>query len=790
MRYLIIALYSIVPYMVLAQDGIVKGKVVDATTNEALPFVNVVVTGTTTGTTTDEYGLFAFKGLQPGFITLTVSFIGYQTAISRDIMVSKSAPVYLEVELQSQSKELEEVVVKTKLNRKTEESPVSLNSFGIREIETSPGSNRDISKVIQSYPGVGSTPSFRNDVIIRGGGPSESRFFLDGVEIPNLNHFSTQGSSGGAVGILNADLIGSVNFYSGAFPASKGNALSGIFEFTQIDGNRDRQKFKASLGASELSFTADGPVGSKSSYIASFRRSYLQFLFSALGLPFLPTFNDYQVKYRTRFNTKNEFTLVSIGALDQNRLNTSHKDPTPEQSYRLGYLPESDQWSYTIGGVYKHYGERSNHTLVVSRNMLDNSSYKYESNDDTKAKILDYTSQEIENKLRYEITTRVENYKFTYGISSELARYTNETHQKLTTKGNVYQVDYNSTLDIIKYGIFGQVSGKYLRERLTLSLGARVDATDYDESMRNPLNQISPRFSASYQLTEKLSLNANTGRYYQLPAYTALGYRTTDGTLQNKLNKLTYIESTHFIDGIELRITDNIVFTAEAFLKLYKNYPFSVTDSISIASKGADFGVIGDEALTSTGKGKSYGVEFMNRTRARWFNATLAYTIVRSEFLNKYGNYVPTSWDSRHILTLTVTAQFKKYWSAGLKWRYVGGLPYTPYNLEYSSRTQVWDASGKPVQDLDRLNSERFNPFHQLDLRVDKRFYWQKLSFMVYIDVQNIYNFKAESQDIVLPLQDESGNNILADDGMHYTMQSLSNTTGTILPTIGLMVEF
>jgi len=789
-KQIILLAFLNMPLLVWGQGGSIKGKVLDATNNQPLPFVNVVVTGTTIGTTTADDGTFLIKGIAPGFTTLTASFVGYQTTKSRDIMVSAAAVAYVEITLASGTKELEEVVVKAKLNRKTEESPLSLKSIGIREIETNPGSNRDISKVIQSYPGVGSTPSFRNDVIIRGGGPSESRFYLDGVEIPNLNHFATQGASGGAVGILNADLIGGINFYSGAFPASRGNALSGVFEFSQIDGNRDRMKIKGSVGASEVSLTADGPIGEKSSYIVSVRRSYLEFLFGLLKLPFLPTFNDYQVKYRTRFNSKNEFTLVSIGAFDQSRLNTSIDNPTEKQAYILSYLPVNDQWSYTIGGVYRHFNEKSNHTLVVSRNMLNNRTYKYENNDETRPKTIDYTSQESENKLRYEVMTRVENYKFTYGVSSELARYSNETHQRVVSNGDVLQIDYNSTLDVLKYGAFGQASGKYLGDRLTLSLGTRLDANTFDGSMRNPFNQFSPRFSVSYQLTEKLSLNANTGRYFQLPAYTALGYRTSEGILENKRNNITYIASNHFIDGVEYRLTENVVFTVEGFLKLYDHYPFSVRDSISLANKGADFGVIGDEELVSTGKGRTYGVEFMNRTRTKWLSTTLAYTIVRSEFEDKNEVYVSSSWDSKFILTATAMAQLKRNWSVGLKWRYVGGLPYTPYNLEYSARKQVWDATGKAVDDLARLNSRRFNPFHQLDVRVDKRYYWQKLSFMFYVDIQNLYNFKSESKDIVLPQKNANGSNMLTSDGQEYVLESIPNSSGTVLPTIGLMVEF
>ena len=224
----IIFLLLTLPFTLFAQNASLKGRVVDAITNEPLPFVNVLVSGTTTGTITDLDGNFVFNGLNPGFVRIEASFVGYKKAISSEIEVSVANTNFIEIQLEESKEEIEEVTVTASPFRKTEESPVSLRSIGIGEIEKSPGANRDISKVIQSFPGVQSTPAFRNDVIIRGGGPSESRFYLDGVEVPFINHFATQGASGGPVGIINADFLREVNYYAGAFPANRGNALSGV----------------------------------------------------------------------------------------------------------------------------------------------------------------------------------------------------------------------------------------------------------------------------------------------------------------------------------------------------------------------------------------------------------------------------------------------------------------------------------------------------------------------------------------------------------------------------------
>jgi hypothetical protein len=253
-------------------------------------------------------------------------------------------------------------------------------------------------------------------VIIRGGAPNENRFYLDEVEVPNINHFQTQGGSGGPVGMINVDFIKDVEFYSGAFPSNKGNAISSLFEFHQKDGRNDHLGLTATIGSSDLGLTLEGPVGTKSTFIFSVRRSYLQLLFKALALPFLPTYNDYQLKYKFRFDQKNELSIISLGALDNFKLNLG-ADSTDLQRYILGNIPTNNQWNYTIGAIYRHFGKNNFVTGVVSRNMLDNKSEKYFNNDDSTPEnlLLNYRSQEIENKFRLENDYYKNKLKINYG---------------------------------------------------------------------------------------------------------------------------------------------------------------------------------------------------------------------------------------------------------------------------------------------------------------------------------------------------------------------------------------
>ncbi|MDP2890791.1 MAG: TonB-dependent receptor [Bacteroidota bacterium] len=794
MKKLILLVIILISYQTAlqAQQATLKGRVFDAVSNEPLPFVNVIVTGTTIGTATDIDGNFQLVGLSPGFVRIQASFVGYQSALSAQIEVSNAKVAFLEIQMEQTDTKIEEVTVNASPFRKTEESPVSLKTIGIAEIEKSPGANRDISKVIQSFAGVLSSPSFRNDIIIRGGGPSESRFYLDGVEVPNINHFATQGASGGAVGILNADLIREVNYYSGAFPSNRGNALSGVFEFAQVDGNADKLRFRGSLGAAEVSATFDGPLSEKTSFIVSARRSYLKLLFTALKLPFLPTFNDMQFKVKTRFDAKNELTFIGLGALDQNELNLDIKNPDEQQTYILGQLPENNQWSYTLGAVYKHFRDNSYQTMVVSRSQLSNTATKYFENDESSEsnKILDYTSQEVENKIRFENNMRMDGFKANIGANIDFAQYRNTTLQKRFYDGNILNVNYDTELNLIKYGLFGQVSHVFWAERLTLSAGFRMDANNYSSGMNNPLKQFSPRISASYQLTPEWSLNLNTGRYFQLPAYTTLGYQQNNEFV-NKNNQLKYISADHYIGGLEFKPATAVQFSVEGFFKNYQDYPFSVRDQISLANKGADYGVIGDEEVTSTSKGRAYGGEFQARiSSAKGYNLNLSYTLVRSEFQDGNNQYIVSAWDSKHILSMTGSAALKRGWQVGTRFRFVGGLPYTPYDLNRSSLISAWNLSGGPYLDNSKLNSNRFGVFHQLDVRVDKAYYLKKMTLKVYLDIQNLYNFQAQSLDIVLRETDANGNFLTADNGTRYVLRSVKNPSGTVLPTIGVQIEF
>jgi len=784
-------LLSIITNIAFGQSGKIEGRVYDERNNEPLPFTNIVIYGTQIGSLSDLDGKFIFTGLQPGFIRLAVSSVGYKLYVTEEIQVTNAKTAFIDIPMQQVAIQTEEVVIAATPFVVKKESPVSLRTLSLSEIEKTPGGNRDISKVIQSFPGVASTPAYRNDVIVRGGGSSENRFYLDGIEIPNINHFATQGASGGPVGIINTDFIREVDFYSGAFPANLGNALSSILSMKQIDGSKDKLNFRGSVGATDLALTADGPLGNNSTFIASVRRSYLQFLFDAIGLPFLPTYNDYQLKVKMKINDKNEIVVISLGALDKNRLNTGIENPDETQRYILGYLPVNEQWNYTIGLNYKHFRKNSFENFILSRNMLNNVSYKYLDNNENKIKLLDYKSQEIENKFRYENTRTINGFKLVFGAGVELNKYNNTTDRKVFVVDTLFSFSYFSDFNLFRWNIFGQTSKSFINDRLTLSFGFRMDANSYSKEMSNLLKQFSPRFSASYILTEKFTLNFNTGRFFQPPAYTTLGYKDNNGELVNKNNKLTYLQADHLVAGLEWRPEEDARITLEGFYKNYSKYPFSLADSIALASKGGDFGTVGDEEVISVGMGHAYGAELLVQEKdLAGFNIILSYTFVRSEFKDFYGKYIPSAWDNKHLLNLTVRRTFAKSWDIGFKWRFVGGSPYTPYDMNKSSLIYAWDANGRGYLDYNKFNSLRFKPFHQLDIRIDKSFFFKKWSLVVYADVQNVYNFQAEQQEFLLNTDINGKVMFDPNDPTRYILRSVQSTAGTVLPTLGIIIDF
>lgn len=799
MKYSFIVFILFLISHVQSQVGIVRGKVVSASSNVGLPLVKIQLLDQQIGAISSEDGSYEIKGIAPGVYSFKASSPGFKDQIINEITVTNARSIDLDFFLEVIVIEQKEVTIRANRFQRNVESPLSLKSLNATEIERLPGANRDVSKVIAALPGVASRATFRNDIIIRGGSPGENKFYLDGIEVPNINHFATQGSSGGPVGLLNVNFIREVDFYSGAFPANRANGLSSVISFKQKDGNKDGLITNFALGSSDAALTFDGPIGKKINFIFSARRSYLQFLFAALKLPILPTYNDFQYKVNVKLNDKNKISFIGLGAIDDFRLNTTVNDnitDTIQREYNdfiLGNLPLQKQWNYTLGINYSHTSKNSVQTIVLSRNMLNNTSSRYKDFIETEAnKLQDYSSFEAENKLRMEHTYLNNGWKWNVGLGYEYARYFNSTFNKITVQGNPLTIDFKSDLFMSKAALFSQLSKGFFGEKVNLSVGIRSDISNYSTGMMNPFNQLSPSFSINYRITPSFALNANVARYHQLPSYTILGYRDMAGDLVNKSNNLTYIQADHFVFGAEYLTKLNSRFTLEGFFKKYDKYPFSIKDSISLANVGSDFGIVGNEAVSSNSKGRTYGAEFLYQQKLfKGFYAILAYTFVVSEFKDKNNLYVPTAWDSKNIVSFTGGKRFKKGWEVGFRWLFSGGSPYTPYDVETSTLKQNWDINGFGILDYNALNTKRESSFHQLNVRVDKKIFLNRMNLNFYLDIQNAYGFKAKLAPILLVETDNNGTPIEdPNDATRYKAKFVENASGIVQPTIGIIVEF
>lgn len=796
----------------LSAQGRISGRVINRNTQEPLFRINLILEPGARFAISDSAGSFRIADLKPGVYTLTASGVGFQTRVFPNLVITSGNEIVQEIELDPVVKELKEVAIGTKKNTAkaaTLESPLSIQRLTTEEIRANPGGNFDISKVIQSLPGVGggvAGGSFRNDILIRGGSPSENVFYLDGIEVPIINHFSTQGSGGGPQGILNVSFIEEVKLSTSAFDAKYDNALSSVFQFKQKNGNTEKLQGNFRLSATDAAITLDGPLSKKTTFLASARRSYLQFLFEAIDLPIRPNYWDFQFKSTTRLNEKTTLSVLGIGSIDEFSFGVP-REATPEKLYVLNSNPLIQQKSYTIGATLKRLVTGGYWNLSVSRNRLNNQADKYEDNQDpdNSPRTAEIRSLETENKLRWEVVKNRNGIKYSYGAVLQYVQFDNSFYQLLRPRivdgsGNVLQpesfISSLTDLGFWRYGGFAQVGGRLFDGRLAWSGGVRVDANGLSNSESNPFRQLSPRMSVSYALAEKWNLSASFGLYYRLPSYTMLAYQDPLSSNNQLLNPGDYIRSAHGAAGVEFLPDLFTRITLEGFYKRYSNYPISVTDGISLANKGTDFGAVGNEPVLATGTGRAYGIEvlYQQKLTKRLFGV-FSGTFYRSEFTGLSGRYAPASWDNKLLISATGGYKLGKDWELGMKFRYQGAAPYTPYDPVASRYS--YQLLGVGVFNYAQLNTLRLPAFHAADLRIDKKWNYRKVTLDVFLDVTNVYASKAAGiPQYTFKRTDDNTSFVTTDgqpvkaDGSNAIPVLLENRDGRALPTIGLIVEF
>ena len=798
MRLLLLIAVLMSPLASSAQQAVLQGTVRDRASQEPLSGVTVVLDGTDPliGAVTDLNGRFRIAAPASSY-NVRFSYVGFRTEVRFNLVLTTGNATVITVEMEEDRLSLGEVQVTADraTSAATVETPLSIQRLTLEEIRSNPGGNFDISKVVQTLPGVGASVGAgpRNDLIIRGGAPNENVYYLDGIEIPVINHFATQGSSGGPQGLLNVSFIEDVTMSTSAFDARYDNALAAVFDFRQRDGNRENFQGNFRLSGTEVALTSEGPIGETGTYLASVRRSYLRFLFEAIDLPIRPDYWDSQFKVSWEPDPKTRVTVLGVGALDEFFF-AAPAESTPEKEAVLRGNPIINQWNYTVGASVRRLVTDGYVNVALSRNEFDNSLVRWEDarTGDPDALALDADSREIETKLRADINLFKNGWKLAGGVNLQRSEYTSDYFGRIR-RIPLVEATFATDLAFWRMGGFVQTSRPFFDDRLTVSAGIRTDMDSFTDDGMNPVQTLSPRVALSYQLNSKTFLNASVGRYHKIPIYTVLGYRDNTGALVNKDNR--YTRSDHFVAGIEHLPKSGVRLTLEGFYKNYSRYPVSVRDGISLANAGAETGAIGNERTVTIGEGRAYGAEFLAQQK---FNGkvygVLAYTWVNSEFAGLDGRFLPSSWDSRHILSTLFGWKMGRGYELGVKYRYLAGFPYTPYDLAASQANYL--STGNAVFDYSRLNSERLRAFSQLDVRIDKKWNFNNLTVDLFLDLQNLLMAKSPALATYTFDRNADGSYVTTDgqpiraDGSNAIPLLIPNDDPFFLPSIGFIVEF
>ena len=744
----ILSLLLVLPTLLFSQiDGSINGYVYDSKSQLALLGANVIIEGTEKGAISDENGFFEITNISPKSYNLSVSYVGYQSKKIFNIIIKSKGNQTLEILLVESSEELEEIILYESPFKKSIETPLSVNTFSRVEIESYPGADNDVTKVVQSMPGLSpSVGGFRNDIIIRGGAPNETVYYLDEIEIPNINHFSTQGSAGGPQGMINISFINEVTLSTSAFGVEYDNPLSGVLQFNQKNGNPKEISGNFRFGASDSAITIEGPFSksedNKTTFIFSARKSYLQFLFELIGLPIRPDYWDFQWKVNHKIDDYNSINFIGLGAIDDFSVEAPDDFDFTQQSF-LEQVPIIQQNSTTngISWIRKFKEKKGQFILALSTNKLKNIFSRYVDNENLNGLYFRNDSHEWETKLRLKTVNYVNDWKISWGGNIQYSDYFNNTSDLYN------QAEYITKFNFYKYGLFGNISKSFFENKLDVSIGIRSDEDTFSSGSKLT-NNLSPRLSTSLSISKdrRLKWNSSLGTYYKIPVYTVLGFKNNLGEFANQ--DAQYTKSNHFVTGFDYALGNASKISVEGFLKKYDQFPISVVDGVSLANKGADFEVLGNENIVTDGKGNTRGLEFLFQQKlTNNFYGIFSYTFFKSEFTDINGNYLPSVWDSKHLSSFSGGYKLKKNWEISSRWRFSGKTPYVPYDLDASLANYP-----NMILDYSQLGNVKLGNFSQLDIRFDKKWNKENISINFFIEILNLLAQKIPSPSEYLSL--------------------------------------
>ncbi|HSG99203.1 MAG TPA: TonB-dependent receptor, partial [candidate division Zixibacteria bacterium] len=546
------------PQSATAQTGAIKGQVLDAETMAPVVGATVMIVETQDGTAADASGSFTITDLAPGSYTVRVQSVGYAAQSLTDIIVRSNRSTPVPVRLALSAVALEGQTVETGYFRDSEEKQTSTIGFSTEEIRRSPGSAGDVSRIMFVLPSVAKVNDMVNNLIVRGGSPHENAFYLDGIEIPNINHFPFRGTTGGAIGLLNVDFIQDVEFSAGAFPATYGNRMSSVMDLQFREGTRDGFDGQLDLNFAGFGAAGEGPIGTKGSYLVSARRSYLDLLVDAVGIGVAPRYSDYQGKAVYDLSPAHRLSLIGVGSTDF--IEFDREDALDIDDLVYG---EYDNYLYAAGVNWRWLWGRSGYsTTSLSTLGTRQKSLFYETN----------TTKLWQRETALERAVQIRNvnhvrlspsHHVEVGVEGKhrFDDYDTYTAEGTNPAGDtVPPIAYQKNVNADEVGAFVSYTWQ-AASRLSFTPGVRFDYFSLNEN-----SHVSPRFSASLGLSERTTLTGAAGVYYQPLPLVLLSQHDEHLSLKDP-------RANHYVAGIRHLLSDDVQLTVEGYFKDYYDSP-------------------------------------------------------------------------------------------------------------------------------------------------------------------------------------------------------------------------
>lgn len=746
----------------------IRGQVFDEVSQSGLPGANIVVVGSDPllGAVTDPDGHFSIPAVPVGRISLHVTFIGYKEAILSELTLTSGKELVVRIPLREEVTQMSEVVVKAKKQEgvvNNELAQVSAHSFDFEETARYAGSRNDPARMAQNFAGVSGANDSRNDIIIRGNAPTGVLWRLEGVDIPNPNHFGAMGTTGGPVSMLNNNLLATSDFMTSAFPAQYGNATAGVFDLEMRKGNAFTHEALFQVGFNGFELGAEGPLGKKSggaSYLLNYRYSTLA-LFKKVGITpgtgdAVPYYQD--LSYKLVFPTKKlgTFSLFGLGGKSHIDLLGSAADTSKTDLY--GNISQDIYNTAAMGVVglnHTYYFNKDLYgkltlsvTYAKSGNTVDSLSF-------TNRQPVPYyfnDFRQTQYALHYQLNDKLSARDFLrMGIQYQLLDFQllDSALQYDTQKFRVVR-NFNNQAYLAQEYVQWQ---HHFSDALVSSIGLHHQWFTLNNSMA-----LEPRFSTSYEFSSRLKGHVGFGIHHQLqplPTYFIMSYPDNAAPYQSNRD-LNFVKSFHYVAGVDYRLAPHLQFRTEVYFQdLYQAAVEQNPSSFSMLNAGADFGIPDVDSLINKGRGRNVGLEL---TLEKYFSQHYYFLFTSSFFRSRYEGsdkvWRHTAFDGGYVLNLLAGKEFQlgsaqKVLAIDLKSTLAGGTYYTPIDLA-KSRAEM-----RTVFQEEAAYSLKNSPYFRTDLKIGFRLNRKKVTQEFVLDIQNLFNTQNIFNRSYDPLQDK-----------------------------------